>query len=97
MYYFFDLIFLRKYEINEIPKCTTFGMKSSKSHWFLGLRPSPHWGNLRRSPDPLVVMGFLPSAIAASCLRRLKLPRRVRPDRYHSRTFLPTSKLWLRH
>src|SRR6218665_3325386 len=37
----------------------------------LGLRPRPRWGSLRRSPDPLVVRGFLPSAIAVSRLRRL--------------------------
>src|SRR6218665_674822 len=64
-YYFFDLIF-RKYEINKIPKCTPFGMKCSKSRRLLGRR-------LRRSSDPLVVRGFLPSAIAASRLRQSQL------------------------
>src|SRR6218665_1924769 len=29
-----------------------FGLKCSKSRRFLGLRPRPHWGSLRRSPRP---------------------------------------------
>src|SRR6218665_2029717 len=78
-YYFFYLIF-RKYEINKIPKCTPFGMKCSKSRRLLGLRPRSRWGSLRCSPGPLVVRGFLPSAIAASRPRRLELP--------HTHTFL---------
>ena len=52
-----------------------FGIKFSKSRRFLGLRPRPHWGSLRRSPDPLIVRGFLPLAIAASRLRRLHFPQ----------------------
>src|SRR6218665_676218 len=51
------------------------GLKCSKSRRFLGLRPRPRWGSLQRSPDPLVVRGFLPSAIAASRLRRLHFPQ----------------------
>src|SRR6218665_3976254 len=50
-------------------------MKCSKSSRFLGLRPRPRWGSLRRPPDPLVVRGFLPSAIAASRLWRLHYPQ----------------------
>src|SRR6218665_3210774 len=40
-----------------------------------GAPPQTPMGSLRRSPDPLVVRGFLPSAIAASRLRRLHFPR----------------------
>src|SRR6218665_1378462 len=50
-YYFFDLIFL-KYDINKFQKCTSFGVKCSKSRRFLGLRPRPRWGSLRRSLRP---------------------------------------------
>ena len=39
---------------------------------FLGLRSRSRWGSSRRSPSPLVRRGFLPSAIAASRLRRLQ-------------------------
>src|SRR6218665_2417947 len=67
-YTFLDLT-VKKYEINKSPKCAPFRMKCSKSRQFLGLRPRPCWGSLRRSPDPIVVRGFLPSAIAASHLR----------------------------
>src|SRR6218665_2458887 len=49
-------------------------MKCSISRRFLGLRRRPRWGSLRHSPDPLVVSGFLPSAIAASRLRHLHFP-----------------------
>src|SRR6218665_2267620 len=49
-------------------------MKCSKSRWFLGLHPIPRWGAYDAPPDPLVVRVFLPSAIAASRLRRLQLP-----------------------
>src|SRR6218665_3867568 len=55
-----------------------FGLKCSKSRRFLGLRPRPHWGAYHAPPDPLVVRGFLHSAIAASRLRRptlLELPK----------------------
>src|SRR6218665_1574644 len=57
-YYFFDLIFF-KYDINKIPKCSSFGMKCSKSRRFLGLRPSPRWGSSRRSPRPPSREGLL--------------------------------------
>src|SRR6218665_4138480 len=51
-----------------------FGMKCSKSLRFLGLRPRPRWGSLRRSPRPpcrngLLAFGnrsFAPSALALS-------------------------------
>ena len=49
------------------------GLKCSKSRRFQGLRPRPRWGSVRRSPESLVVRGFLPSATAASRLRRLTL------------------------
>src|SRR6218665_3250556 len=39
---------------------------------FLGLRPRPRWGPHDAPPSPLVGRGFLPSAIAASRLRRLQ-------------------------
>jgi len=68
---FFDLT-VKKYEINKSPKCTSLGMKCSKSRRFLGLRPRPRWGSLRRSPRPpsrkgLLAFGnrsFVPSALA---------------------------------
>src|SRR6218665_2645823 len=41
-----------------------------KIAWVSGAPPQTPLGNLRRSPDPLVVRGFLPSAIAVSRLRR---------------------------
>ena len=71
-------LIVTKYEIYKSRKCTPFGMKCSKSRWSLGLCPRPHWGSLQRSPDPLVVRGFLPSAIAASRLRRLQFFQLVR-------------------
>src|SRR6218665_2325391 len=48
-----------------------FRLKCSKLRRFLGLRPRPRWGSLQRSSTPLVVRGFLPSAIAVSRLRLL--------------------------
>src|SRR6218665_750181 len=71
---FFDLI-VKKYEIYKSPKCAPLGMKCSKSRRLLGLRPRPRWGSLRRSPSPPSRGGFLPSAIAASRLRRLHFPQ----------------------
>src|SRR6218665_3701145 len=56
-----------------------FGMKCSKSLRFLGLRPRPA-GKLTTPPDPLAARGFLPSAIAASHLRRLQFPHRVKSN-----------------
>src|SRR6218665_3575103 len=52
-----------------------FGMKCSKSRQFLGLRPRPRWGAYDAPTDPLVVRGFLPSAIAASGIWPLQFPR----------------------
>src|SRR6218665_581747 len=48
-----------------------FRLKCSKLRRFLGLRPRLRWGAYDALPDPLVVRGFLPSAIAVSRLRRL--------------------------
>src|SRR6218665_441737 len=48
-----------------------FGIKCSKSLRFRGLRPRSRLGAHDAPPDPLVARGFLPSAIAASRLRRL--------------------------
>src|SRR6218665_1206504 len=62
IYYFFDLI-VKKYETNNIPKCTPFWHEMFK---IVSLSDAP--------PDPLVGRGFLPSAIAASRLRRLQFP-----------------------
>src|SRR6218665_2084835 len=39
-----------------------------------GAQPRPRWGSLRAPSDPLVIRGFLPSASAASRLRRLQYP-----------------------
>src|SRR6218665_2352772 len=70
---FFDLI-VNKYEIKKIPNCTLFGMKCSKILTVSGAPPQTPLGSLRRSLDPLVARGFLPSAIAASRLRHLQYP-----------------------
>src|SRR6218665_4088186 len=75
-------------------------LKCSKSRRFLGLRPRPRWGAYHAPPDPLVVRGFFPSAIAASRLRRLtllELPQNknshsVSPSK-HKITELPTFSL----
>jgi len=48
-----------------------FGLKCSKSHRLLGLRQRPRWGAYDAPSDPLVVRGFLPSAITVSRLRHL--------------------------
>src|SRR6218665_365642 len=80
-YYFFDLIFF-KYDINKFQKCTSFGMKCSKLRRFLGLRPRPRWGSLRRSPTPpsregLLAFGnrsFAPSALALSQIFSRSVP-----------------------
>ena len=49
-----------------------------------GAPPDPAGGAYGAPSDPLVVRGFLPSAIAASPLRRLQLPQRARSGRYPS-------------
>src|SRR6218665_1132935 len=71
-----------------------FGIKCSKLRPFLGLRPRPRWGAYHGPPDPLVVRGFLPSAIAASRLRHLtllelsktKIPTLLAPQTQNHRT-----------
>src|SRR6218665_626497 len=92
---FFDLI-VKKYEIYKSPKCAPLGMKCSKSRRFLGLRglrPRPRWRAYDAPSDPLVVSGFLSSAIAASRLRRLQhpLPLGRTPQYTHA-----VSRPWLR-
>src|SRR6218665_3427758 len=55
-------------------------MKYSKCIRFLGLRPRPRRGAYDAPPDPLVARGFLPSAIAASRLRRLQFPHGLKSN-----------------
>src|SRR6218665_2414738 len=55
-------------------------MKCSKSLGFLGLRPRPRGGAYYAPGDPLVARGFLPSAIAASRLRRLQFPHGLKSN-----------------
>src|SRR6218665_3513249 len=66
---FFDLI-VKKYEINKSQKCTPFWHKMFKIAFFSGgSPPNPPSCPPHDAPsDPLVVRGFLPSAIAASRL-----------------------------
>src|SRR6218665_602742 len=45
-----------------------------------GAPPQTPRGSLRRSPDPLVARGFLPSAIASSRLRRLQFPHGLKSN-----------------
>src|SRR6218665_3375627 len=52
--------------LNVLPKQASFDLKCSKMLWRLGVRPSPRWGSLRRSPCPLVGRGFAPSALATT-------------------------------
>src|SRR6218665_3269261 len=52
-----------------------FGTKCSKLGLFWGSAPDPAGGAHDAPPDPLIVRGFEPSAIAASRLWRLQLPR----------------------
>ena len=68
------------FEVNKSPKCTPFGIKCSKLRRLLG-RPRPRWGSLRRSPVPLVVRSFLPSAIAAVRLPHSQFPPLGRSSR----------------
>jgi len=70
---FFDLI-VKNMRLRTSQNALYFGMKCSKLRRLLGLRPRPHSESVRRSPDPLVGRDFLPSAIAASRLRRLQFP-----------------------
>src|SRR6218665_3762571 len=84
-YYFFDLF--KNVRSTESQNVLHFGMKCSKSRRFLGLRVlgAPRSGAYDAIPDPLVVKGFLPSAIAFSRLRRLiqlKPPKQKSPPRY---------------
>ena len=51
---------------SQLPKCTKTCLKSHKIAYKtsehslrLGLHPGPRWGNLRRSPDPLVGFGMI--------------------------------------
>src|SRR6218665_1365467 len=74
IYYFFDLI-VKKYETNNIPKCTPFWHEMFKIASLSGAPPQTPLGSLPRSLRPLVGRCFLPSAIAASRLRRLKFPQ----------------------
>src|SRR6218665_2036869 len=55
-------------------------MNCSKSLRLLGLRPRPRGGAYDAPPDPLVARGFLPSAIAASRLRRLQFPHGLKSN-----------------
>src|SRR6218665_3180144 len=55
-----------------------FGMKSSKLHRFLGLRPRLRWGSLQRSPRPPSCEGLLAfgnRSFAPSALRPLLAPK----------------------
>ena len=73
----FQILFFRfnclKCEINRIQKCTPFWLEMFKIASVSGAPRSgvPRWGAYDALPDPLVVKGFLPSAIAFSRLRRL--------------------------
>jgi len=70
----FELIVTR-YEINKSPKCTRFCKKIVRKRiCFWGSAPDPAGGAYDAPPDPLVVKGFLPSAIAAPRLQRLQFP-----------------------
>jgi len=53
-----------------LPKPVEFNLKCSKMRWQLGLRPRPRWGS--SAPDPLIVSGFVPKALAPRPLRRLE-------------------------
>src|SRR6218665_2274881 len=72
-YYFFRFSCLKKVSLPGSQNVLHFGLKCSKSRRLLGLCPRPRWGAYDDPPDPLVVRGFLPSAIAASRLQRLIL------------------------
>jgi len=57
-------------------------MKCSQSRWFVGLASDPSEGAYDAPTEPLVMMGFLSSAMVASLIRRLQLPRCARSSRY---------------
>src|SRR6218665_4004874 len=76
---FFYLI-VKKSEIKKIPKCTLFGMKCSKILTVSGAPPQNPRGGYDPPPDPPVAGGFLPSAIAASRLRRLQFPHGLKSN-----------------
>jgi len=63
----------KKGEFTRIPKCTPFWLEMFKITSASGALPRPCWVAYDAPPDPLVVRGFLPSAIAASRLQRLIL------------------------
>ena len=83
-------------------KQALFDVKHLKMRWRLVLRPRPHWGSLRRSPDPLIARNFAPLALALGCLRH---PRSsptyciVRPGSIilWPGYALVTMKVWRRH
>src|SRR5688572_20575122 len=54
------------FQVNKSPKCTPFGIKSSKLRRLLGLRPRPRRGSLYDAPP-------YPWLLGASCLRQLRL------------------------
>ena len=71
--------------------------------WRLVHRPRPHWGRLRRSPDPLIVRGSAISALAFGCLRHAPCSSPTycifRPGSIILRPgyALVTMKVWRRH
>src|SRR6218665_3175632 len=82
----FQILFFRfnclKCEINKIQICTPFSLEMFK----IASVSDPAGGAYDAIPDPLVVRGFLSSAIAVSRLRRLisisppnKNPRPISP------------------
>src|SRR6218665_2707633 len=69
IYYCFDLI-VKKYETNNIPKCTPFWHEMFKIASLSGAPPQTPLRELTTLPQT----PFWPSAIAASLLQRLKFP-----------------------
>src|SRR6218665_990895 len=67
--YCFDLIDKNR-RFTRSQNVPNFGLKCSISLWFLTADPARV--DCKALPDPLVVRDFLPSAIAASRLRRLQ-------------------------
>ena len=45
---------------NMLLKQAKFDLKCSKMRWRLGLRPTPRWGSLRDSPNPLIMRETFP-------------------------------------
>src|SRR6218665_1710349 len=68
---FFDLI-VKKYETNNIPKCTPFWHEMFKIASVSRAPPHTPWRAYDAPPEPLVGRGFLPSAIAAWGFQRLR-------------------------